>query len=247
MSINGIMIKLNSIKEHKAFAIAKKVLWAIMYGILGIVVVAVLWLGVDKFILKSPVPSFFGYATLSVETGSMAGEINIGDLILIKDTGDYKIGDIITYIHEGDTIPTTHRIIYYTDDGGFITKGDANNTQDTDSVTPDMIFGEVIKVYPKAGLFSKWVREEGWLYIVAVLIIVALGSFITSSDANPTDKNAENNNPDNSGAEAPVSPEIETSPEVAESTAEENKEENNPPAEEQIAAEENNTEEKTEG
>ena len=247
MSINGIMSKLNSIKEHKAFAIAKKVLWAIMYGILGIVVVAVLWLGVDKFILKSPVPSFFGYATLSVETGSMAGEINIGDLILIKDTGDYKIGDIITYIHEGDTIPTTHRIIYYTDDGGFITKGDANNTQDTDSVTPDMIFGEVIKIYPKAGLFSAWVREEGWIYIVSVLVIVALGSFVVGGNVSPVVENAENNPEKTDGAEVPTSPEAETTPEVAESTAEENKEENNPPATEQIAAEKNNTEEKTEG
>ena len=52
----------------------------IVFTSLGIAIVAFLFfvvatLAVDKFIKKSPVPSFFGYSTLIVTTGSMSGTI----------------------------------------------------------------------------------------------------------------------------------------------------------------------------
>ena len=173
-------------------AIVKKVLWGIVYGVFAIVLVAVIWLGIDKFIMGSPVPSILGYATLTIETGSMESELLIGDLILIKDTGDYKIGDIVTYMHEGDKIPTTHRIINYTE-GGFITKGDANNVKDTDIVPSDIVIGEVVKVFPKVGLFAKWVKVDGWMYIVAILVIIALGSLIVKVEGTPDGEKTEDN------------------------------------------------------
>ena len=197
--------KLDKIRNSKAFGIAKKVLTGILYGILLAVMLMLLWLGFDKLVLKSTVPSIFGYATLTVETGSMASELQIGDMIIIKDTGDYKIGDIITYAHEGETVPTTHRIIGY-DEDGFITRGDANNTEDRERVSEDIIFGEVIKVYPRVGLFSKWVSMEGWIYILAVLAIIARGVFVvksqgeTGSEVN-NEKKENNENTEESSAE----------------------------------------------
>ena len=164
-------------KVKKAFKITSKILWGIAWGLLGIVAVMVVWLSFDKFILKSPVPSFLGFSTLTIETGSMNGysamveggepkQVSIGDLILIKKTNDYKIGDVITFLPEGDKIPTTHRIIGYTDDG-FVTKGDANNTKDTVPISKDRVLGEVIGHYPKLGKFSSWVKQEGYMYIIA--------------------------------------------------------------------------------
>ncbi len=175
----------------KIWNISVKVFWGIVWTIFGLVLLLTLWLAFDKFILKSPVPSVFGYASLTIETGSMNGnsalvsggevkEVNIGDLIIIKDTGDYKIGDVITFLKEGDKVPTTHRIIGYTDDG-FITKGDANNAKDTVPVSYDEVIGEVIGHYPKLGKFSSWVKSEGWIYIVAGLAILALGSLVIKS------------------------------------------------------------------
>ena len=168
------------------------IMLAIACLIFAIVIIAVAWLAIDKFILGSTVPSVLGYATLTVETGSMESELQIGDLILIKDTGDYKIGDIVTYMHEGDKIPTTHRIINYTE-GGFITKGDANNVKDTDIVPSDIVIGEVVKVFPKVGLFAKWVKVDGWMYIVAILVIIALGSLIVKVEGTPDGEKTEDN------------------------------------------------------
>lgn len=166
----------------------KKISTFIIYGLFAIVLILTLWLGIDKFILKSPVPSVFGYATLTIETGSMNGtsviienkdpvQISIGDLILIKKTNDYKIGDVITFIHEGEKIPTTHRIIGYTDDG-YITKGDANNTKDSLPVLKEEVIGEVVGHYPKLGKFCLWIREIGWIYIAGALAILTIGSFL---------------------------------------------------------------------
>jgi signal peptidase len=179
-------------KAKQIFSIIKKVLWGIIWGVFGILAITLIWLSVDKFILKSPVPSFLGYSTLTIETGSMNGfsamvdggtpkQVSIGDLILIKKTNDYKIGDVITFLPEGDKIPTTHRIIGYTEDG-FVTKGDANNVKDTVPISKDRVLGEVIGHYPQLGKFSSWVKQEGWLYLVSGLAILGLGGFILKSD-----------------------------------------------------------------
>ena len=185
-------------KVKKVFNIIKKAFWGIVWGVFGVLVITLLWLSVDKFILKSPVPSFFGYSTLTIETGSMNGfsamvdggtpkQVSIGDLIVIKKTNDYKIGDVITFLPEGDKIPTTHRIIGYTEDG-FVTKGDANNIKDTVPISKDRVLGEVVGHYPQLGKFASWVKQEGWLYLVSALAILALGGFILKSDNEEKDE-----------------------------------------------------------
>ena len=91
-------------------SMVKKVFGWIGTGFLTLLVVIASWLCFDKFILKHQVPSIFGYSSLMVATGSMSGTIEEGDLIIIRDTDDYKIGDIVTFFQDGDDIPTTHRI-----------------------------------------------------------------------------------------------------------------------------------------
>ncbi len=174
--------------KEKTINVVKKILAWLGWIVLGLLALLLLWLGIDKFIIGSPVPSLFGYSTLTVETGSMSGTIEIGDMILIKDTGDYKIGDIVTFLPEDDKVPTTHRIIFCNDDGTFVTKGDSNNTKDLEPVSKDEILGEVIKVYPKVGFFGSWVREEGWIYIVALLLIVGIGGFVLHAYSKPEEE-----------------------------------------------------------
>lgn len=169
----------NEVKEEKkAVKITKKVLGIIGTAILAFLVVVVGWLTIDKYILKSPVPSFAGYSHLLVTTGSMSGEIEAGDIIIIKKTDDYKIGDIVTFMHEDETIPTTHRIIFDYGDS-FLTKGDANPSSDTRTVHIDEIYGEVVMVIPKVGIFFDWVKQGGGLiYVIAIILIVGAGVYV---------------------------------------------------------------------
>ena len=187
-------------KENKALNVIKKVVWGIVCAIFGFVAVTLVWLAVDKFIVKSPVPKAWGYATLTIETGSMNGysamvkdgkpkQVSIGDMIVIKKTGDYTIGDVITFLPEGDKIPTTHRIIGYTENG-YITKGDANNTQDTVPIEKDKVLGEVVMHAPKLGKFVNWVRIEGWLYIVSLLAIIGIGGLLLKGSADQSEEDS---------------------------------------------------------
>lgn len=168
-------------KLGKAWNIIKKVFGAIGALIVAFLVVVVGWLTIDKYILKSPVPSFAGYSHLIVVTESMSGDggIEAGDLIIIKDTKDYKIGDIVTFLHEGDTIPTTHRIINFDKDGNYITKGDNNNTEDVLPVTNDEIIGETVLVVENFGLFLDWIKNGGGLiYVIAFIVIIGAGIYV---------------------------------------------------------------------
>jgi hypothetical protein len=107
-----------------------------------------------------------------------------------KFIGEYKIGDIITFLPEGydrKTIPTTHRIIGINDDGTFKTKGDANNTKDPVDVKKELIVGEVkidengqpLSVIRNVGIFVEWVKSGGGLiYIIAFIVILGGGIYL---------------------------------------------------------------------
>ncbi len=62
--------------------------------------------------LNGEPPSLFGYQLYVVETGSMVPTLPIGTNILVRQLAEGempKVGDIVTYTHEGKAI--THRII----------------------------------------------------------------------------------------------------------------------------------------
>ena len=185
-----------TIEEKKPSTLNKILFWTkricsyIGTGILAILLIVVGWLSIDKFIIGNPVPSFMGYSALTIATGSMSGTIEEGDVIIIKDTGDYKIGDIVTYLPEGydrNTISTTHRIIGIDPDTGyFICKGDANSGKDL-PVNPELIVGEVkidengqpVSVIRNVGIFVSWVKDGGGLiYVICFIAIIGSGIYL---------------------------------------------------------------------
>ena len=123
---------------------------------------------------------FVGYAYLLVATGSMTGTINQGDLIIVKKTDDYALGDIVTYIEADGKYPVTHRIVNYgPEEGTFITKGDANLSADIHPVSVEQIAGEVVFVIPKVGLVFDWfIHQGGVIYVVAMIVIVIAGVYL---------------------------------------------------------------------
>ncbi len=178
----------NSANENKGktkiLKILSKILnWASVI-IIGFLLIVVGWLSIDKFILKSRAPSIFGYSYFIVETGSMNGlDMNEGDLIFVKPADRYITGDIITFFQtESTKIPTTHRIVKI-EDGGFVTKGDANNTEDTVIVSQEMIVGKVVKVVPHVGTFFRWIKEGGgFIYVITFVVIIGIGIYIVRKE-----------------------------------------------------------------
>lgn len=168
-------------KRKKVRKAIKAALLSLLALVLLVLVAAMSVLLFDKYVKKSVVPSVFGYAPLFVSTGSMSGTIEIGDLIIVKKTKDVGLTDIVTYVGEGDSVSTTHRLINYADETHdlFYAKGDANHAQDVKPVSRDQIFGKVVCVIPHAGLFFSWVSVGGgWIFLLSLAVIIPGGVYL---------------------------------------------------------------------
>ena len=108
---------------------------------LAVIVISNLYIFIARTIGGIESPAFFGWSSAVVVSGSMTGSIEVNDLIIIKRCENYKTGDIVTFKNGGNIV--THRIIGQTGKG-FITKGDANNAPDEETVSPDLIIGRVV-------------------------------------------------------------------------------------------------------
>lgn len=91
-----------------------------------------------------------------------ADHIEVGDLIFTRkvDTKDLKVGDVISYMENSSVV--THRIIGVNSENGalsFTTKGDANNTQDTDPVPAEKVVGRFGTRVPALGDFIYFLQK----------------------------------------------------------------------------------------
>ena len=125
---------------------------------LTICIVLAIWFAIGIFPIKP----------IAIATGSMEPELHVGDVAVIKkcEANDVEEGDIIEYQMEGYTV--IHRIKSKTQKNGhftFITKGDNNNTEDSEPVSEEQLIGKVIfKVrflgYPAIWLHNLSVQEQ---------------------------------------------------------------------------------------
>lgn len=149
-----------------------RVMIKIIRGLLTLILCAVIllngWLLVQQRMLKKDAPEVFGYSQYIVTSGSMEPSIHAGDLILIKAQGSYQLGDVVTFL-DGGGAAVTHRIMGSVS-GQFITKGDANNTEDNDLLPPENIVGKLALVLPGAGEAVLFLRSP-----LGLLILLAAG------------------------------------------------------------------------
>ncbi len=163
-------------KIGRARTITGIVLYSLLFAVLAFLIITLVWVIVDRCTSKSPVTSVYGHSFLVVATGSMSGTIEEGDMVIIAKTEDYKVGDIVTFLPERDKVPTTHRIVRI-DGENIYTRGDANgNAEDPRPITYENILGEVVSVIPNVGLFFSWFAFDfGWIYLVGIVAIIAIG------------------------------------------------------------------------
>lgn len=125
-------------------------------------------------------PSIFGITPMVVLSGSMSGSaedhIEVGDLIFVKKENPQNLetGDVIAYINGGTAV--THRItsIDKGEDGSllFTTKGDANETEDTEAVTEEQLIGIYQGRIPKVGDFALFLQQPlGMLLFIGVPLL----------------------------------------------------------------------------
>ena len=171
--------------------IVKKILGVLLNIIMVIVflfMILAIYMFIQVNILNKDYSNIFGYTFFEVKTGSMSGTLEIGDVIIVKilDKND-KISekDIITYKEENAII--THRVERFEDDL-IITKGDANNSEDS-PIKKNQVIGKTIKIIPNV---SVWIdvfktKEVYSMVIVTVVLFLITFSILQSSAAHILD------------------------------------------------------------
>lgn len=119
---------------------------------LTIGIVLAIWFAIGIFPIKP----------IAIATGSMEPELYVGDVAVIKkcNANDVEEGDIIEYQMEGYTV--IHRIKNKTQKNGqftFITKGDNNNTEDSEPVSEEQLIGKVIFKVRFLGFPAIWLHN----------------------------------------------------------------------------------------
>lgn len=105
----------------------------------------------------------FRYSAVTIGSGSMSPNLNVGDITIVQKTRDYshlKIGDILVYEKQNKIIiHRITRIIKHDDTYVFKTKGDANNEEDNYDIWQQEIIGTVKLNIKFLGYPTIWLNE----------------------------------------------------------------------------------------
>lgn len=135
---------------------------------------------------SNKVPSIFGYKSFIVLSGSMESKIDIGDLVIVKQTkfNDLKVNDIIAF-RDNEKLVTTHRIIGEVNVDNqkcFKTKGDSNNTEDEGVVCEKQVEGKYQWKIAKIGSFIMFIQTPlGFMIMMLTILIICILIYFISS------------------------------------------------------------------
>lgn len=170
-----LILKLFRDREKRSLVI-KKTLGALWWVLL--IGLAILMFSIIGAKMRGEVPKVFGHSVMKIVSGSMETEIPEGSYILIKeiDPAEVKEGDVITFFSSDYAIyglPNTHRVVEppIVTDGGieFVTRGDANPTNDKVTASGDRLIGIYVRRLDGLTEFASALDGGGMMILMLVL------------------------------------------------------------------------------
>jgi len=137
-------------------------------------------IGAALLLIFSKVPFIGDYKFMIVQSGSMEPAIKTGAVVMVNPIDSYRIGDVITFKKSERAI--THRINDIEVIEGepyYITKGDANNSPDSERVSSEEIIGKVLFDIPYIGYLINFMQTP--LGFALIIIIPALVVIVEES------------------------------------------------------------------
>ncbi len=141
------------LKENKSKI--KKILDVGYYVLIGLIILFAVFYCVFSFSSKEGVTSIFGYVISSVQSDSMSGTFEVGDVIIGKqfDVQTVQPEDIISFYYiepqSNQKIIVTHRVIEI-QDNKIITQGDVARKVNSVDKIEYVSYGDVIAKYTGA-------------------------------------------------------------------------------------------------
>lgn len=142
-------------------------------------------------------PSLFNHKLYIVDSGSMSPTIKQDSMIIVKELSSQEVeaGDIVTYYGHNKSSRVTHRIMETQNNGEFfITRGDANESDDPLPLEGEKVIGKVVYVIPFIGSIFRFLSTK---YGIALLITIAIVWIVLPKFFNKEKEksNEENNDP----------------------------------------------------
>lgn len=139
-------------------------------------IVAIILIGVFLAAALLPIPG--NYQVKIVQSGSMEPSIDIGSIVIIRPADKYREGEVITFKEKKEE-PVTHRIVGVQVIEGevhFTTKGDANNTPDSQEVPKSEVIGKVLFDVPYLGYLIDFIKKPfGFLVVLVIPALIIVG------------------------------------------------------------------------
>lgn len=127
------------------------------------------------------IPKAFNIQPTAVLSGSMEPTYPVGSLIFVdhnisKDS--IEVGDAITFKISEDTL-VTHRVVEIDTNGGYVTKGDANETNDGEAVMFENVVGMPKFTIPYLGYIAAYATtKSGMIILITIILVLVLLTFI---------------------------------------------------------------------
>lgn len=121
-------------------------------------------------------PEIFNHKMYYVESGSMSPTIKVGSLIVVeeKDAEDINISDIVTFKTENGTV-VTHRLVNIINGGeDYVMKGDANSTNDPNTLKKENIIGRVMLTIPYVGILLSAIRTKIGISVLIIFTSIVI-------------------------------------------------------------------------
>lgn len=137
-------------------------------------------------------PMIIGYKPVVVLSGSMEPAYPVGSLIYYKTASfeDIDKNDAITFYIDSDTL-VTHRVVVKNEiSQTFVTKGDANPTNDADPVEYKNVAGKALEIYlPVIGsVFVSSVKYIAVAVIGGILLLNIILSNLIVDEKQPKEE-----------------------------------------------------------
>lgn len=168
--------------KSSPFHIIKNTVFVVTFVILAVVMIITVTMRIN-----GETPSVFGYSIFRVSSGSMEPQLQIGDVVLMKECDPMKLkkGDIVTYkgvYGEMAGKAVTHRVVkepfkkgndYY-----IQTKGDSSQVVDYD-VNINNVIGKLERELPfLSWLYGIFITPIGLLIIIFLIIAAFFNEII---------------------------------------------------------------------
>ncbi len=149
-------------------------LWKIFTTIITIILVLLVFTTITIYMAGKR--TILDYSIFVIESESMLPQLEKGELIFVRKTNNYKVGDIISfYTDSSPDKPFTHRIVDK-QEGYYITQGDNNQEKDPFRTDDSEIIGKVIETVPNAGKIVLFLRSvEGIILFIIVPASLIIG------------------------------------------------------------------------